>query len=294
MDLSIKQERACEELYKARVPHDPVSIDATKIGSLLYMDAIVRESLRLYPTGGEGLVRVVPPNPNPNPTGGVVPPNPNPNPTGGLGVEIGGFQVPPGTPVWIPCYSMHRSERNWIDPEAFDPDRWFESEGSTSLTSSMGHDGFNSAPEFKLQARTSTLLPSHQSSDKDARADEGPMRCNRGAFMPFGAGSRSCLGQHYAISAVKVAVAILLCYFKLELALDESAYAVGGGMSMGVASGSLPLIVAHRVWESEETEEVEGEDEGEDVAVLDEEDAGGALDDVMEAWIMQNRGRVTV
>ena len=39
---------------------------------------------------------------------------------------------------------------------------------------------------------------------------------------------------------------------------------------------------------------VEGGDEGGGVAVVDEGEAGGGLDDVMEAWLMQNRGRVTV
>jgi cytochrome P450 len=268
------QEKACEELYQARIPHDPVSINAASIRPLSYLDAIVRESLRLYPTGGEGLVRMVP------------------DKTASLGVEIRGHQIPPGTPVWIHAYSMHRSERNWIDPEIFDPDRWLENQGAASAsgTSLSEHDGFDCVPEHKAAFSRTAPPPLAAASDMSREACTGPVRCNKDAFVPFGAGPRSCLGQHYSILAIKIAVALLHCYFKFELALDEDSYAVGGGMSLGIASGSMPLIVSPRVWPLQNKEE-EGNEEGETEGVGED---GVYVGEAMEAWILENRGRVTI
>jgi cytochrome P450 len=39
-------------------------------------------------------------------------------------VELAGYEVDAGTTLMLPQWGVHRSERFWDDPEAFDPDRW--------------------------------------------------------------------------------------------------------------------------------------------------------------------------
>lgn len=38
--------------------------------------------------------------------------------------EIGDFDVPPGTDIYLSPYLLHRTERFWPDPDRFDPDRF--------------------------------------------------------------------------------------------------------------------------------------------------------------------------
>jgi len=39
-------------------------------------------------------------------------------------VELAGYEIDAGTTLMLPQWGVHRSERFWEDPEAFDPDRW--------------------------------------------------------------------------------------------------------------------------------------------------------------------------
>ncbi|PSQ49520.1 cytochrome P450 [Halobacteriales archaeon SW_6_65_15] len=39
-------------------------------------------------------------------------------------VELGGYQIPEDAAVMLSQWAMHRSERHWDRPDAFDPDRW--------------------------------------------------------------------------------------------------------------------------------------------------------------------------
>ncbi|KAK7424501.1 hypothetical protein QQX98_000466 [Neonectria punicea] len=75
---------------------------------LPYLDAVVKEGLRVFPSIPMSLPRCVP--------------------TGGK--QIGGYWLPGGTIVSCQPYSMHRmDEKAFPDPDAFDPERWLEEEG---------------------------------------------------------------------------------------------------------------------------------------------------------------------
>ncbi len=92
------------------------------IPGLRYADAIVRESMRLYP------------------------------PVWGFGrealedCEIGGFHVPRGTQVVVSQWIMHRDERYFEEPETFRPERWLD--GSTDGLPKYAYFPFGGGPRL--------------------------------------------------------------------------------------------------------------------------------------------------
>ncbi|RMF48305.1 MAG: cytochrome P450 [Bacteroidetes bacterium] len=72
----------------------------TNLASLVYLDAFVKEVLRLYPPIHAGNRRIVAP------------------------VEIGGYPLTLGTRVLLSYYLVHRHPNFWAEPERFWPERW--------------------------------------------------------------------------------------------------------------------------------------------------------------------------
>ncbi|ESP87746.1 cytochrome P450 [Candidatus Halobonum tyrrellensis] len=73
---------------------------AADVRSLTYTDHVLSEAMRLYPP-----VYTLFREPR-------------------VDVRLGGFRVPEGSIVMLPQWAVHRSERWYDDPLAFDPDRW--------------------------------------------------------------------------------------------------------------------------------------------------------------------------
>lgn len=69
-----------------------------------YVNAVIKEAFRLYPTIISTLPRVL-----------------------GKPIEVGGFVLPVGTVVGMQNYVHHRDPRVFPDPECFDPERWLSS-----------------------------------------------------------------------------------------------------------------------------------------------------------------------
>lgn len=80
------------------------------------------------------------------------------------------FCIKKGTRVFLNQYSLHRHEQYWADPESFHPERFIPD-----------------SPEY------STLAARHQY-----------------AFMPFGAGPRSCIGRQFAMLSMQLAVTMIV------------------------------------------------------------------------------------
>ncbi len=90
--------------------------------NLRYADAVVKESMRLYP------------------------------PVWGFGrealqdCEIGGYRVPKGTQVVVSQWVMHRDERYFDDPKTFRPGRW--TDGSTESLPKYSYFPFGGGPRL--------------------------------------------------------------------------------------------------------------------------------------------------
>jgi cytochrome P450 len=89
-------------------------------------------------------------------------------------VELGGRTVPAGTMCLISPALLHREPRWWAEPERFRPDRWLR----------------------RVPGRTDRF---------DPKAPGQP----RGAYLPFGAGPRMCIGEQFAWSEAATMLAEL-------------------------------------------------------------------------------------
>lgn len=93
------QQRLHEELRSS--PH-------AKLDDLRYLDAVVKEGLRLFPPIPMSLPRYVPKD----------------------GRTISGYELPAGTIVSCQAYSLHLlNETVFENAHAFSPDRWMTTEG---------------------------------------------------------------------------------------------------------------------------------------------------------------------
>jgi cytochrome P450 len=94
-------------------------------------------------------------------------------------LEIEGYRVRKGSVLLISTYALHRDPRWWgEDAAAFRPGRWLDGEG---------------------------------------RFDEGNPGQPRGAYLPFGAGSRMCIGSGFAVMEAVLLLARLATDWRVEV-----------------------------------------------------------------------------
>ncbi|RKP06431.1 cytochrome P450 [Thamnocephalis sphaerospora] len=91
------------EEIDAVLPEREATVSYATVNKLPWLDAVLNETLRLYPAVADGLPRSVPKG----------------------GAELGGHHLPGGTVVFCSAYAMHRSSALWDEPESFRPERWF-------------------------------------------------------------------------------------------------------------------------------------------------------------------------
>ena len=93
------EERLCREIDEVLGGRLPTAADLPR---LRYADAVLKESLRLYPPayviGRESLRECV----------------------------VGGYDVPPRTTIYFSPWVLHRDPRHFADPESFRPERWLD------------------------------------------------------------------------------------------------------------------------------------------------------------------------
>lgn len=95
-------------------------------------------------------------------------------------ITLGPWQLPARTLFMIPVQLMQQDERWFPEPQAFRPERF---------------------------------APKARSGSDASPAQEAP----RGAFMPFGAGPRICLGQHLVMAEMTVIAAMILQRHTLDV-----------------------------------------------------------------------------
>ncbi|WP_394834892.1 cytochrome P450 [Pendulispora rubella] len=140
------------------------------VRELRYIEAIIRETLRLYgATNGFGRKLAAP-------------------------LRVGDFDLPEGVLITASSYVLHRNPRLWPEPHRFEPERFL---------------------------------------DKRPRLGE---------YIPFGGGSRTCLGMNMALFEAKVVVATLLRRAKLHMQPAPPLRLVQSGIFLGPSS-SVPCVL---------------------------------------------------
>jgi cytochrome P450 len=98
---------------------------------------------------------------------------------------LDGYRIPVGAIVVASQYAVHRDPRWWRDPAVFDPSRWLV----------------------------------------DGRFDEDAPGQPRGAWFPFGAGTRQCIGESFAWTEAVLVLARLARHWAPESLTDPKLHA---------------------------------------------------------------------
>ncbi|KAK9951737.1 hypothetical protein M0R45_007173 [Rubus argutus] len=101
---------AQEELDRTVGRH--IWVEDTDLKNLVYLQAIVKETLRLYPPAPLSVPREAMEN-----------------------CKVGGFHIPKGTQLLVNLWKLHRDPRVWSDPEGFPPERFLTSQASVNASS---------------------------------------------------------------------------------------------------------------------------------------------------------------
>jgi cytochrome P450 len=120
-------------------------------------------------------------------------------------VELDGWQIPAGTLVTTSPWVLHRDDRWWGDASAFRPERWL---------------------------------------DADRAFDEAAPGQPRGAYFPFGAGRRVCIGESFAWTEAVLALATLARSWAPEL-LPGTTDAVHPAITLRPADRT-PMVLRRR------------------------------------------------
>ncbi|KUI55459.1 Steroid 17-alpha-hydroxylase/17,20 lyase [Cytospora mali] len=147
---------------------------------LPYLAAIVKETLRLTPTGSSGV--------------GHTPTRAEPQ-TLELSYNVGRqtmrLKMPSGTTVLANTYGLHHNPRQFPDPWRFDPDRWLPTDSDTQSLS-------------KVHNPEALTVPLDHTN----------------ANYAFGFGRRICPGSSLASYSLSMSIAVLLLCFDFELTDD--------------------------------------------------------------------------
>jgi len=118
---------------------------------------------------------------------------------------LGGQHIPAGTFVFASQAIVHRHPRYWVEPDRFRPERFI---------------------------------------DDPAVCPDGSPR-PRSAFLPFAAGSRKCIGEHFAMMEAVLLLAMVVRRFRLHLPHDGYAPEPMASVTLRPKDG-LPLRLERR------------------------------------------------
>ena len=128
------------------------------------------------------------------------------------GAESNTF-IPEGTDIFIATWNLHRSPAHWLEPEKYNPDRF-----SVSFS--------NPNPSNKEWAG---YTPGTGPYPNEVHSDF--------AFLPFGGGSRKCVGDQFAMMEATVTLAMVLQKFDFELVGNPESVGMRTGATIHTANG---------------------------------------------------------
>lgn len=152
-------------------------------------------------------------------------------PEGGAGKKV---FIPRGSDIFISTWSIHRAPQYWENPEIYNPDRFLKPFTNPAIKDWAGHQ-----PTTSKQ-----LYPNEVISDF--------------AFLPFGGGSRKCVGDQFAMMESISTICLILQKFDLELDIAPEKVGMRTGATIHTENGLMMKIKARQTApKSEEKPEME-------------------------------------
>ncbi|CAM9533011.1 unnamed protein product [Phaeothamnion confervicola] len=118
-----------------------------------------------------------------------------------------------GTDVFVSTWNLHRSPHLWDRPEVYDPERFLRPFKNPAVKGWAGY-----SPDLM-----SGLYPNEIASDF--------------AFLPFGGGTRKCVGDQFAMMEAVVTLCMLVRDFDFELAKSPEEVGMVTGATIHTATG---------------------------------------------------------
>jgi cytochrome P450 family 97 subfamily B polypeptide 3 len=143
-------------------------------------------------------------------------------PKGGAGFET---KITRGTDIFLAIYNIHRSAEFWENPDTFDPERFLR-----PFNNPMRPDwaGFNPV--------LTSLYPNEVHSDY--------------AYLPFGAGSRKCVGDQFALMEAVITLTMVLRRFDFKLAIKPEDVGIYTGATIHTRNGLMMTVTARTLTDS--------------------------------------------
>lgn len=118
-----------EALRGSEGPTGEPEINCQKVRNMHFLEATIREALRLFPPSAASQQRIVPAG----------------------GATIDGINVPEGTTVAVSPWATTRSKLNFWDPDGFWPERWMGEVSGIDITPKVADPRFsNDRPQASL------------------------------------------------------------------------------------------------------------------------------------------------
>ncbi|KAK9832710.1 hypothetical protein WJX81_002799 [Elliptochloris bilobata] len=175
----------------------PRALEFADLAQLPYLQAVIKETLRLYPPVAVGQIRC-------NASKDVV--------------LAGRLTLPRGTAVWVPHAALHMAAFNWPQPDAFLPERWLTEEGLLAPDIEYADPALLALPPEWYSPADLAAVAGGSGGSTDGVAASAAARPRR--YMPFAEGPRNCVGQSLAKMSLAATIATLLQTFTFRLA-DE-------------------------------------------------------------------------
>ncbi|CAK0744791.1 hypothetical protein CVIRNUC_001574 [Coccomyxa viridis] len=200
---------------------EPRQLAYADLAELAYLQAVVKETLRMFPPVAIGQARLV---------------------SADLKLA-GGFCLPAGAAALVPHHAMHSTSFNWDKPNEFLPERWLVpgAEYAVSKKQQMAN-GDISADD--AHASSAALLEDTEGDNRQ------PKR-----YIPFAEGPRNCVGQSLAKVSLVATLAVLLSQFSFKLADDMGGaegvrraerYALVNGIAGGLRMHAIPRLAQQK------------------------------------------------
>jgi cytochrome P450 len=135
-------------------------------------------------------------------------------PAGGVGFEA---KIARGTDIFLALYNLHRSEHFWDEPDKFDPERFLRPRKNPDRPDWAGFEPVLTA-----------MYPNEVHTDY--------------AYLPFGAGSRKCVGDQFACMEAAVTLAVMIKRFDFKLATRPEEVGMFTGATIHTRNGLMMTV----------------------------------------------------